>query len=103
LIAVGTSYTVNLAARTDPTSGPPTTINPVEQMAHRLRTPEGIATYKQRSHIAETPFGHAKHNLNFRRFTSRGQTRATAEWLFHGLVNNISKAITTGNLTPATT
>ena len=50
---------------------PPDTADRTEAMGHRLRTPEGIATYRQRSHIAETPFGHGKHNLGFRRFTSR--------------------------------
>ncbi|WP_075052008.1 transposase [Gordonia malaquae] len=55
----------------------------------------------QRSHIAETPFGHAKHNLRFRRFTSRGIDRAASEFAFHALVNNIVKAITGGHLATA--
>lgn len=102
LIAVGKAYAVELAARTNPEQGPPPdTADRTEAMGHRLRTPEGIATYRQRSHIAETPFGHGKHNLGFRRFTSRGLRRATAEWNFHGAVNNLFKAITTGHLTPA--
>ena len=62
-------------------------------MQHRLRTPQGIATYAQRSHIAETPFGHAKHNLGFRRFTGRGLARARSEWAFHTAVHNIGKII----------
>ena len=70
-------------------------------MAHRLRTPEGHALYKQRSHIAETPFAHAKHNLGLRRFTSRGITRATTQPSFHALVHNLIKAIGTGALAPA--
>ena len=70
-------------------------------MVHRLRTPEGHALYKQRSHIAETPFAHAKHNLRFLRFTSRGITRAAAEFNFHALVHNLMKAIGTGALAPA--
>jgi transposase len=105
LIAVGTTRTVNHTAREAPASGaPPEGADPTQAMAHRLATPEGIAAYRQRSHIAETPFGHAKHNWNFRRFTSRGQERANAEWLFHALVNNITKAITAGLITlPSTT
>ena len=103
LIAVGKAYAVELAARTNPEQGPPPdTADRIEAMGHRLRTPEGIATYRQRSHIAETPFGHGKHNLGFRRFTSRGLRRAAAEWNFHGAVNNLFKAITTGHLTSAT-
>lgn len=102
LIAVGKSRDLALAARTNPVSGPPPTdATPIEAMAHRLRTPEGHDLYKQRSHIAETPFAHAKHNLGFRRFTSRGIDRAAAEFNFHALVHNLIKAITGGALTPA--
>lgn len=102
LIAVGKTRDLALAARQDPASGPPPpNATPIEVMAHRLRTPEGHALYKQRSHIAETPFAHAKHNLGFRRFTSRGIDRAAAEFSFHALVHNLMKAITAGALTPA--
>lgn len=103
LIAVGKSHDVAVAAHGEPVTGPPPpNATPVEAMAHRLRTPEGHDLYKQRSHIAETPFGHAKHNLGFRRFTSRGIDRAAAEFSFHALVHNMFKAITAGALTPAT-
>jgi hypothetical protein len=102
LIAVGKSRDVAAAAREHPAAGPPPPgATPVEAMAHRLRTADGHALYKQRSHIAETPFGHAKHNLGFRRFTSRGITRATAEFSFHALVHNLIKAIGGGHLAPA--
>ncbi|WP_433665256.1 transposase [Nocardia sp. CA-128927] len=102
LIAIGKRRDLATAARTRPTTGPPPTDAPViEQMDHRLRTPEGAALYKQRSHIAETPFGHAKHNLGFRRFTSRGTSRAAAEFSFHALVHNLFKAIGTRHLTLA--
>lgn len=74
-----------------------------QKMAHRLTDPVTHKVYKQRSHIAETPFAQAKHNLGFRRFTSRGKARATAEFAFHALVHNLMKAINTGQLTPATT
>ncbi|MFE3003489.1 transposase, partial [Nocardia sp. NPDC059246] len=103
LIAIGKSRAVDKAATQTPAQGPPPPeATPLQAMAHRLRTPEGHALYKQRSHIAETPFGHAKHNLGFRRFTSRGLARATAEFSFHALVHNLIKAINTGRLTPAT-
>jgi transposase len=102
LIAVGKSRDLATAAREEPTTGPPPPeATPIEAMAHRLRTPEGHALYKQRSHIAETPFAHAKHNLGFRRFTSRGINRAAAEFNFHALVHNLFKAIGTAALTPA--
>ncbi len=73
-------------------------MTPIEAMAHRLRTPDGHTLYKQRSHIAETPFTRAKHNLGFRRFTSRGIARAAAEFNFHALVHNLLKAIGTDRL-----
>jgi transposase len=102
LIAVGKSRDLAAAAHQDPATGPPPPdATPIEAMAHRLRTPEGHDLYRQRSHIAETPFAHAKHNLGFRRFTSRGIDRAAAEFSFHALVHNVMKAITASALTPA--
>ncbi len=95
LIARGKGRHLEHAARDTPASGPPPAgVSAVEAMAHRLRTEEGIATYRKRSHIAETPFGHAKHNLNFRRFTGRGLVRARGEWSFHAAVHNIGKILT---------
>lgn len=102
LIAVGKSRDMAIAADQAPASGPPPAdATPIQAMAHRLRTPEGHRLYKQRSHIAETPFAHAKHNLGFRRFTSRGIDRAAAEFNFHAMVHNLFKTITAGALTPA--
>jgi len=103
LIAVGKKCDLDQAAKEHPAAGPPPPqATSIQAMAHRLRTPEGHALYSQRGHIAETPFGHAKHNLGFRRFTGRGKDRATAEFAFHALVHNLFKAITTGALSPAT-
>ena len=94
LIATGKARDLHTAARKHPAAGPPPDdTDPIAAMTHRLRTPEGMATYAQRSHIAETPFGHAKHNLGFRRFTSRGLARARSEWAFHAAVHNIGKII----------
>ena len=101
LIAVGKSRDLATAARDQPATGAPAPdATPIEAMAHRLRTPEGHALYKQRSHIAETPFAHAKHNLGFRRFTSRGINRAAAEFAFHALVHNLTKLIGNPALAP---
>lgn len=102
LIAIGKHRHLETAAVTTPTSGtPPRDTTPVEAMTHRLRTEEGITTYRQRSHIAETPFGHFKHNLGFRRFTGRGLTRATTEWTLNALTYNIFKALTGNHITTA--
>jgi transposase len=95
LIATRTARDVHHAATEHPAQGAaPEDADPIEAMAHRLRTPEGITQYAMRSHIAETPFGHAKHNLGFRRFTSRGLGRARSEWTFHAAVHNICKILT---------
>jgi transposase len=99
LIAVGKARDVEAAARTKPAQGPtPGDAGVIAAMSHRLRTPDGIARYRQRSHLAETPFGHAKHNLGFTRFRGRGLTAATAEWTFHATVHNLFKAISSGHL-----
>jgi len=101
LIATGKARYVHNAALDEPAVGPPPEhLDPIEAMAHRLRTPEGITQYASRSHIAETPFGHAKHNLGFRRFTSRGLARARSEWTFHAAVHNIGKILTHLAATP---
>lgn len=94
LIATGKARDLHAAASQDPAAGPPPKdLDPIAAMVHRLRTPEGMAAYAQRSHIAETPFGHAKHNLGFRRFTGRGLARARSEWTFHAAVHNIGKIL----------
>jgi transposase len=101
LIAVG-KHRERAAADQQPATGPPPPgANPIEAMTHRLRTAEGSELYKQRSHIAETPFAHAKHNLGFRRFNSRGIDRSAAEFNFHAMVHNLFKAIGIKALTPA--
>ena len=102
LIAVGKNRE-RAAADNGPAIGPPPPdATPIEAMTHRLTTAEGRELYRQRSHIAETPFAHAKHNLGFRRFTSRGIDRAAAEFNFHALVHNLFKAIGAGAIAPAT-
>jgi transposase len=72
----------------------------VRAMRERLRTGEGIAAYRQRGHIAETPHGHIKHNMGFRQLSMRGKDRAAAEWTFTCAIYNLFKALTTGHLTP---
>jgi hypothetical protein len=74
----------------------------IAAMTARLATPEGIAAYRQRSHIAETPHGQIKHNMRFRQLTLRGTPRATAEWTLACTAHNLFKALTAGRLTPAT-
>ena len=103
LIAVGKRRDLETAAR-DPdqdASGQDWGGPAVQDMRERLRTEDGIAAYRQRGHIAETPHGHIKHNMGFRQLSLRGKPKAAAEWTFACTVYNLFKALTTGHLTPA--
>ncbi len=68
-------------------------------MRERLKTADGIAAYRQRGHIAETPHGNIKHNMGLRQLSVRGKARASAEWRFACAVHNLFKALSTGHLT----
>jgi transposase len=99
LIATGKGRDLEKAAR-DPGSGDPDRGGPATQaMRERLKTPEGIAAYRQRGHIAETPHGHIKHNMGLRQLSVRGKAKASGEWTFTAAVHNLFKALTTGHLT----
>ena len=99
LIATGKGRDLEKAAR-DPSSGSPDWGGPaIQAMRERLKTPEGIAAYRQRGHIAETPHGHIKHNMGFRQLSVRGKRKASAEWTFAAAVHNLFKTISTGHLT----
>ena len=71
----------------------------IAAMTARLATEDGITAYRQRSHIAETPHGHIKHNMGLRQLSLRGKRKAAAEWDFTVTVANLLKAITAGRLT----
>jgi transposase len=103
LIATGKTRDLNKAAR-DPAqpAEAPWTSPAITAMAARLATEDGMAAYRQRSHIAETPHGHIKHNMRFRQLSMRGKPKAAAEWTFICAVHNLFKAITTGHLTTTT-
>ena len=99
LIAVGRGRDLEQAAR-DPGSGGPGRGGPATRaMRERLATPEGIAAYRQRGHIAETPHGHIKHHLGLRQLSVRGKRKAAAEWTFAAAVHNLFKALSAGQLT----
>lgn len=100
LIATGKARALEKAARSGQDTGQPPWRNEViAAMAARLATPQGIAAYRQRGHIAETPHGHIKHNMRFRQLSLRGKPKAAAEWTFACAAHNLAKAITTGHLT----
>jgi transposase len=99
LIATGKGRDLEKTAR-DPDSGRPGWGGPaIQEMRERLKTPDGIAAYRHRGHIAETPHGHIKHNMGLRQLSVRGKRKAAAEWTFAAAVHNLFKAISAGSLT----
>jgi len=99
LIATGKHRDLEKAARGHDDAGSGWGGPAVQAMRERLRTPDGIAAYRQRGHIAETPHGHIKHNMGIRQLSVRGKPKAAAEWTFICAVHNLFKALTTGHLT----
>jgi transposase len=102
LIATGRSRELNKAAAgQSPGGGWHRTGPATVAMAARLATSDGIAAYRHRGHISETPHGDLKHNKRFRQLSVRGLPKASAEWQFATAVLNLCKAISTGHLTQA--
>ena len=99
LIATGKGRDLEKAARDPDGDGPGWGGPAIQAMRERLKTPEGIAAYRQRGHIAETPHGHIKHNMGLRQLSVRGKRKASAEWTFAAAVHNLFKAISAGHLT----
>jgi hypothetical protein len=92
LIALGKNHEVHRAAEEHPTSGPPPAdATPVEAMRHRLRTPEGIASYKRRGATIEPVNAHLKDQTGLRRFSRRGLAAVTAELHLAAAVVNLLK------------
>jgi len=78
LIAVGRGSRQHHDALRRPAEGdPPPGASPREAMAHRLRTPEGIARYKRRGATVEPAIGNLKKIIT--RFSGRGLQAAAAE------------------------
>jgi transposase len=99
LIATGKGRDLEKAAR-DPGSDSPGWGGPaIQAMRERLKTGDGIAGYRQRGHIAETPHGNIKHNMGIRQLSMRGKPKASAEWEFICAVHNLFKALSAGKLT----
>jgi transposase len=62
-----------------------------EQMAAKLRTPEGKAIYARRKAIVEPVFGQIKGVRGFRRFLLRGLAKVRGEWRLICLTHNLLK------------
>lgn len=68
----------------------------IERMAHRLATRAGKARYKLRQQTVEPVFGIIKEALGFRRFSMRGQAKASLEWTLVTLAYNFKRLFTLG-------
>ena len=102
LIATGKHRDLEKTARSGGSAGRERAGPATLAMAERLKTDDGIAAYRQRGHIAETPHGNIKHNMGFRQLSVRGHRKASAEWTFAAAIANLLTAISSGHLTTAT-
>jgi transposase len=92
LIALGKHRDQARAATTNPTSGPPPdNATAIEQMRHRLKTPEGHQTYKRRGATVETVIGHLKDLIGLRTFSRRGLQAVTSELHLAAAATNLLK------------
>jgi transposase len=83
-----------LAERFEKTPAAPDNPTPVENMAHRLKTPEGRALYALRKQTPEPVFGIIKSVLGFRQFSMRGLDKARGEWSLVATAWNIKRMYT---------
>jgi transposase len=68
----------------------------IDQMRHKINTPEGRAVYRWRKAIVEPVFGQIKDARGFRRFMFRGKVQVQAEWLFICVTHNLLKLYRAG-------
>jgi hypothetical protein len=61
----------------------------VYRQQHKVSPAERKQLMTRRRQLVERRFGHAKQNMNFRRFTYRGLEAATAQWQFFWSVENL--------------
>lgn len=69
----------------------PASKDPVEQMAHHLKTQAGRARYALRKHTVEPVFGIIKHVMGFRQFSLRGLENVSGEWRLATMAWNIKR------------
>lgn len=90
LIATGNRASMGKAAARSPAAGPPPEgATATQKMDHRLRTPEGRASYKRRAPDIEGVHASIEDIIGLRRFSLRGLTLVTGEFLLAGLCHNL--------------
>lgn len=103
IIATGKDRKLAQQAVQDPrTDAPSAAASALDQMRHRIRTPDGLATYKRRGSIVEPVNAHLKDQVGLRRFSRRGLTAATSELNLAAAVVNLLKLHRHQAATPAT-
>jgi len=103
LIADGKRRGMEDRVRTSPLSGdPPVGADAREVMNHRLRTEEGMALYRRRSHMVEAPNAWLKDGRGLRQFARRGVDAVQSELSLGCAVTNllrmVAKGVTVGQL-----
>lgn len=100
LIADSTRRDLRTRAAQDPATGdPPEGASPREQMNHRLRTAEGMALYRRRSHLIEAPNAWLKDRRGLRQFARRGLNAAQAELSLAAAITNLLRIAAHGGTT----
>jgi transposase len=90
LIATVKRHATGTQARDHPASGPPPgDATPAQANDWRLRTPEGRALYKRRAPDVEGLHASLEDRIGLRRFSLRGLTAVTGEFLLAGLCHNL--------------
>jgi transposase len=91
VIATAKDRELRASRDTDHASEPAPDASAVEKMRHRLRTPAGLAAYRQRGGIVEPVNAHLKDQVGLRRFSRRGLTAAASELNLAAAVVNLLK------------
>jgi transposase len=92
LMALGReAHHLPLAERMEVVDPPGAGATALDEMAYRLKTPEGRALYGKRKSSVEPVFGQIKHVLGFRQFMLRGFDRISGEWTLVTLAYNIRR------------
>ena len=90
LIATGKRHAMDRDARGNPAEGPPPEdATPAQANDWRLRTPEGRALCKRRAPDVEGLHASLEDRIGLRRFSLRGLTAVTGEFLLAGLCHNL--------------
>ena len=69
----------------------PDNTDPVEEMKHRLKTPDGRQLYAKRKSTVEPVFGIIKHVMGFRQFFLRGYEAVSGEWTLVSIAWNLKR------------